>query len=151
MREIHKILVPVDFSEDSQRALDEAIGLAKHFGAELIVFHCYQIPIPSIGGVPYDTIPPASYVDAVRKAALQGVEQYRDKAIAQGVRAQEQISAGSPGSEIAALAEKSGADLIVMGTRGLTGLRHVLLGSVAERTIRLARCPVLTVKKGAAD
>jgi nucleotide-binding universal stress UspA family protein len=148
--EIHKILVPVDFSEHSQRALDEAVSLARHFGAEVILFHCYPIPIPSFGsGAPYGTLAPERYVDAVRTAALQRVKQWRDKAIAQGVRADGQIGAGAPASEIAALAAKIGADLIVIGTRGLSGLEHVLLGSVAERTIRIAPCPVLTVKHGA--
>jgi nucleotide-binding universal stress UspA family protein len=148
--EVHKILVPVDFSEHSQRALDEAVGLAKHFGAQLMVFHCYPIPIPSVASVPYDTVPPESYLNAVRTAALQGVTEWRNKARAQGVRAEGQIGTGSPSSEIAALAEKIGADLIVIGTRGVSGLKHVLLGSVAERTIRTAPCPVLTVKGVAA-
>jgi nucleotide-binding universal stress UspA family protein len=146
--EIHKILVPVDFSEHSQRALDEAVSLAKHFGAEVILFHCYPIPLPPFGEVPYDIVAPERYVDAIRTEALKRVTQWRDKARAQGVRAEGQISPGSPSSAIAALAEKVGADLIVIGTRGLGGLEHVLLGSVAERTIRIAPCPVLTVKHG---
>src|SRR5262245_10995962 len=146
--EIRKILVPVDFSEHSQRALDEAVSLAKHFGAELTLFHCYPIPIPALASAPYGTVTPEGYVDAVRSAALQRINQWRDKASAQGVRAEGRIGAGAPASEIAALAEEIGADLIVIGTRGLTGLEHVLLGSVAERTIRIAPCPVLTVKHG---
>ena len=149
MQQVHKILVPVDFSDHSQRALDAAIGLAKHFAAELIVFHCY--PIPTAGPAPYDTILPESYLTALRTAALEGVTKWRDKARAQGVRAEGKISAGYPASAIAELAEKAGTDLIVIGTRGLTGLKHVLLGSVAERTIRIAPCPVLTVKGGAGD
>ena len=88
-------------------------------------------------------------MNAVRTAALERVTRWRGTARAQGVRAEGQIGAGSPSSEIAALAEKIGADLIVIGTRGLSGLKHVLLGSVAERTIRIAPCPVLTVKHGA--
>ena len=144
--EVRKILVPVDFSEHSQRALDEAVSLAKQFGAEVVLFHCYPLPIPSLASVPYDTITPESYVDAIRSAALQRVMQWRDKARAQGVRAEAQVGAGAPSREIAALAEEIGADLIVIGTRGLTGLDHVLLGSVAERTVRIAPCPVLTVR-----
>jgi universal stress protein A len=147
VQQIERILVPVDFSDESQRALDEAIGLAKHFGAELIVFHCYELPIPSFGYPPYDAVPPQSYVDAVRKAALLSTKRWSDKATAQGVRAREQIGAGFPASEIATVAEELGVDLIVMGTRGLSGLEHVLLGSVAERTVRIAPCPVLTVKR----
>jgi universal stress protein A len=148
--EIHKILVPVDFSEHSQRALDEAVSLAKHFGAELMLFHCYPLPIPSLGSVPYGTLAPERYVDAIRNASLQRLTQWRDKARAQGVRAEGEVGAGAPASEIVALADRIGADLIVIGTRGLSGLEHVLLGSVAERTIRIARCPVLTVKHATA-
>ena len=143
--EIHKILVPVDFSEHSERALDAAVSVARHFGAELLLFHCYPLPIPSLTGVP-STVTPESYVEAIRSAALQRVVQWRDKARAQGVRAEAEIGAGAPASEIAALAETIGADLIVIGTRGLGGLQNLLLGSVAERTVRIAPCPVLTVR-----
>ena len=58
--EINKILVPGVFSEHSRRALDEAVGPAKHFGAELILFHCYPLPLPSLWNVPCDTISPES-------------------------------------------------------------------------------------------
>jgi nucleotide-binding universal stress UspA family protein len=145
--EIHKILVPVDFSDHSQRALDEAIGLAKTFDAELHLLHCYQIHPAAIA--PYGIVIPETFEHDIRMAALQRLSEWRDKVSAQGIRVQEHITAHFPSDEIAAMAEKLGVDLIVMGTRGLTGFKHVLLGSVAERTIRLAPCPVLTVKHGA--
>jgi universal stress protein A len=141
--EIRKILVPVDFSEHSQRALDEAVGLAKVFGAQLHLLHCYQIH-PAVA--PYGILVPETFERDIRMAALQRLAEWREKATAQGVRVQEHITAHFPAEEIAATADHLGIDLIVMGTRGLTGLKHVLLGSVAERTIRLAKCPVLTVK-----
>jgi len=144
--EIHKILVPVDFSADSQSAFDDAIALALHFDAELTLFHCYPIPIPSIGSAPFAGGAPESYVRAAHDAALEGVTHWRDLARAQKVRAEGVVGTGSPSSEIVALAAKLGADLIVIGTRGRSGLAHVLLGSVAERTIRTASCPVLVVK-----
>lgn len=143
--EISKILVPVDFSDHSQRALEEAIGLAKTFGAQLHLLHCYQIHPTAIA--PYGIVVPETYEHDVRMAALQRLSEWREKASAAGVRVQEHITAHFPGEEIAAMADHLGVDLIVMGTRGLTGLKHVLLGSVAERTIRLAKCPVLTVKR----
>ena len=143
---IHKILVPVDFSEHSQRALDEAVGLAKKFGAELTVLHCYELPMPGFDRHPYATVAPESYVEAVRKAAEETTRRWSERARAEGLSVEEQVKAGFPASEIADLAQDIGADLIVMGTRGLSGLEHVLLGSVAERTIRIAPCPVLTVK-----
>ena len=65
---------------------------------------------------------------------------------AEGIEVSNQVTPMSPGEAISGVAEDIGADLIVMGTRGLTGVKHVLLGSIAERTIRIAPCPVLTVK-----
>jgi nucleotide-binding universal stress UspA family protein len=144
MTEIHKILVPVDFSEHSQRALDEAIGLARKFDAELHLLHCYQIHPQAIA--PYGIVVPETFEHDVRMAALQRLSEWRDKASAQGVRVKEHITAHFPSEEISLMADRLGVDLIVMGTRGLTGLKHVLLGSVVERTIRIAHCPVLTVK-----
>jgi nucleotide-binding universal stress UspA family protein len=144
MMEFHRILVPVDFSDHSQSAFDMAIGLAKTFGAELHLLHCYQIHPTSIA--PYGIVVPETFEHDIRMAALQRLSEWREKATAQGVRVREHITAHFPAEEIATTAEQLGIDLIVMGTRGLTGLKHVLLGSVAERTIRLAKCPVLTVK-----
>jgi nucleotide-binding universal stress UspA family protein len=145
MRQIHKILVPVDFSDHSRRALDEAIGLAEVFGAELHLLHCYQLHPALIA--PYGIVIPETLDHDIRMAALRRLSEWREKASAQGIRVQEHITANFPSDEIATMAEKLGADLIVMGTRGLTGFKHVLLGSVAERTLRLAPCPVLTVKQ----
>jgi nucleotide-binding universal stress UspA family protein len=144
MKQIHKILVPVDFSEHSQRALDQAIDFAKAFGAELHLLHCYQLH----AGVtaPYGIVVPETFEHDVRMAALRRLSEWRDIVTAHGIRMQEHITAHTPSEEIAAIAERLCVDLIVMGTRGLTGLKHVLLGSIAERTIQLAKCPVLTVK-----
>jgi nucleotide-binding universal stress UspA family protein len=150
MQEIHKILVPVDFSEHSQRALDEAIGLAKKFGAELHLLHCYQLYPVGATGAPYDIVLPETLERAIREGASGLLSEWKQKAAGQGVQVQEHLDAGAPSSGIADLAEKLGADLIVMGSRGLTGLKHLMLGSVAERTIRIAPCPVLIVKQGAA-
>jgi nucleotide-binding universal stress UspA family protein len=144
-RAIGKILVAVDFSPHSQRALDDAIELAKTFGAELHLLHCYQIDPTSVS--PYGIVVPETLEHDIRMAALQRLSEWREKAAARGVRVQEHITAHFPSEEIVAIAERQRVDLIVIGTRGLTGLKHALLGSVAERTIRHAPCPVWTVKK----
>jgi nucleotide-binding universal stress UspA family protein len=149
MEQIHKILVAVDFSEHSERALDQAIELAKAFGAELHLLHCYPLHVTAID--PYGTPVPETYVRELREAAGNRLSQWCSKARAQDLVAEQHLSEQSPFTEIAALAEKLGADLIVMGTRGLSGLKHVLLGSVTERTIRIAPCPVWTVKHAATD
>ena len=146
MGSIHRILVPVDFSEHSERALDEAVGLAKRFGAELHLLHCYQIyPVGAVG-FPYDVALPGSYERAVRESATACLSGWREKAAAQGVRVEQHLSVDFPSHGIVDLAEKLPADLIVIGSRGLSGVKHVLLGSVAERTIRIATCPVLTIR-----
>jgi universal stress protein A len=146
MADIHRILVAIDFSEHSQRALGEAIGLAKKFGAELHLVHCYQVqPVEAIGA-PYGVVVPESYERAIREAAVARLADWREKVIAEGVRAEQHLALDRPSLGIVALAEKLPADLIVVGTHGLTGLKHVLLGSVAERVVRHAPCPVLTVR-----
>ena len=147
--EIRRIVVPIDFSEHSQRALDEAVGLALKFDAELHLLHCYQLFSIGAAGAPYNVIPPEDFERAIREGAQQTLSEWRQKASAKKVRVHEHLVAGVPSEGIAELANTLGADLIVMGTRGLSGLKHVLLGSVAERTIRIAPCPVLTVKHGA--
>jgi universal stress protein A len=144
MPPIRKILVPVDFSPHADRALQSAVELAKVFGAELHLLHCYQI---NLGGIsPYGLAIPESFDRDVRNAAQRKLDEWAEKARAGGVEVAVHVSPMFPGVTIPVVAEEVGADLIVMGTRGLTGLKHVLLGSVAERTIRTARCPVLTVK-----
>jgi len=146
MMEIHKILAPVDFSEHSERALDQAIGLAKRFGAELHLLHCYQVyPVGAVA--PDDVTPPQSLERTMEEAARGLLSEWTRRAAEQGVKVWHHLGGSPPSGEIAAIAERLGADLIVMGTRGLSGFKHVLLGSVAERTIWIAPCPVLTVKR----
>jgi len=144
MSEFRKILVPVDFSDHSRRALEVAIELAKSFEAELHVVHC--CPTRPVGGLPFGIALPDFYADEVRQAALGHLERWADKASAAGVRTHTHLSSIQASLGIAGMAEEIEPDLIVMGTRGASRLAHVLLGSVAERTVRTARCPVLTVK-----
>ena len=147
MMEIRRILVPVDFSEYSARALDDAIGLAKKLKAEVHLLHCYQIYPAGAVGFPYNVAIPDTYEREIREGASAHLARWLEKATAQGVRAEQHLAVDRPSHGIVALAEKLPADLIVIGTYGLTGLKHVLLGSVAERVLRHAPCPVLTVKK----
>ena len=142
MSRIEKILVPVDFSEHSAMALDLAIDVAKAFGAGIHLLHCYQL---HPGGVsPYGITVPAEFDEKIREAAAETLT-------AAGIEAGASLSSMFPSLVISETASEIGADLIVMGTRGLSGIKHVLLGSVAERTLRLAPCPVLTVKAGEAE
>jgi nucleotide-binding universal stress UspA family protein len=141
---IQTILVPTDFSPDAGKALEWAVDLAKQFGATVHLLHAYQIVIDT--QLPLDTPSVKSLWDQVRTAAEQQVERLRGQTAAKGVACQSHVLAQAPSLAAVETAKKIGADLIVMGTRGNTGLKHVLLGSVAERTVRHAHCPVLTVK-----
>jgi len=145
---IETLLVPMDFSVHSKKALQYAIHLARSLGAKLHLLHCYGIDM--LQAFPYDppylTNLPPDFDERVREAAENKLEKFRAEAEAQGVAAEIHLSRSFPSDAILQTAEELDADMIVMGTRGLTGLKHVLLGSVAERAIRIAPCPVVTVK-----
>jgi len=144
MTQFARILVPVDFSDHSAAAQETAIEIAKTFGAKIWLLHCYQL---HPGGVsPYGIAVPASYHDDVRDTVTQQLRECQEKVEAEGVPVEASVSSEFPPQAIAEMAKDIDADLIVMGTRGLTGIKHVMLGSVAERTVRSAACPVLTVK-----
>ncbi len=145
MAPIRVILVPVDFSPHSEAALDQAMDLAKALGAKIHLLHSYAVPVRGV--MPYDFAIPDGVWDGVHNAAESKLEEIRQKVASEGLEASTEVSAALPSEAILAAAGELGADLIVMGTRGHTGLKHVLLGSVAERTLRLAPCSVLTVKE----
>ena len=143
MSRFKKILVPVDFSEHSAAAVEAAIDLARAFGSKLHLLHCYQI---QPGGLsPYGVAIPSSYFTKIRDAASQQLSDWQEKHVPADVPVDASMASDVPSELIVKTAKEIGADLVVMGTRGLSGLKHVLLGSVAERTVRLAPCPVMTV------
>lgn len=145
MIQIRKILVPVDFSDHSAKALEMAVAVAKAFGgAEVHLLHCYQIQ--PVGVSPYGIVLPETFDRDIREAASRQLDDWRQKVAAEGIEAEAHLSSMFPSVAIGETATEVGADLVVMGTRGLSGIKHVLLGSVAERTLRVAPCPVLTVK-----
>jgi nucleotide-binding universal stress UspA family protein len=142
--EIRKIIVPVDFSDHSRKAMDTAVGLAKQFGATVHLLHSYPIFVGDLS--PYAFSMPANLDRDVRDAAATQLGEWADKVRAEGVGVETTLTPTPACQATVELASEIHADLIVMGTRGLSGLKHVMLGSVAERTVRLAPCPVLTVK-----
>jgi len=144
MIRVRAILVPVDFSPHSTAALERAVDFAKAFGARIHLLHSYAVPVRGV--MPYDFAVPDGVWDGIRKAAESKLEEFRQTVVSAGVEASSEVSSVMPSEAILAAVDEIDADLIVMGTRGHTGLKHVLLGSVAERTIRLAPCSVLTVK-----
>jgi nucleotide-binding universal stress UspA family protein len=141
---IQKILVPIDFSEHSQHAVRTAIGLAKTLGAEIHLAHVLHYPVQV--AAPGQVAIPQDLWTEIRDAAARKLEKASQTVSGEGVSVETHLTEGANAHAIVDLAENISADLIVMGTRGLSGLKHVMLGSVAERTVRLAHCPVMTVK-----
>ncbi|MDX1650557.1 MAG: universal stress protein [Myxococcota bacterium] len=146
-----RILVPLDFSDHARRALEEAVRFARACGARLRLIHAYQLPmVPPGAGATAAGAPGAMTVPnldgSLREASVEALEREAEAVRDAGVEVDVEVGTGPPASCIAEAARAWPADLIVMGTRGASGLAHVLLGSVAERTIRNAPCPVLTVR-----
>ena len=144
MNRVSTILVPVDFSTHALQALETAIDLAKTFKAKLHLLHCCQLDVGVASA--YGLMVPATFDRQIREAAARRLAEWRDKAAKADIEVTTEILSVPPTAAIASAAERIGADLIVIGTRGLSGIKHVMVGSVAERTVRNARCPVLTVK-----
>ncbi len=144
MRPFKRILVPVDFSPHSEEAIRYAVDVAQKYGATLTLTHVYQPIAYSVpDGLVFYT--PAQLGELLSELERQ-LEQMRVQAEKAGaLRVESKMLQGVPSDEVAALAKDGGYDLIVMGTHGRTGLRHALMGSVAERVLRSAPCPVLTV------
>jgi nucleotide-binding universal stress UspA family protein len=143
---VNTILVPTDFSADAEAALSTATDLARIFHARIVLLHAYHVDIPVASPIAGGYALPPSFYEDLRSHCTARVEKLAEEVAADGIEATG-IALLEPASlSIVEQAQSLPADLIVMGTRGLTGLKHVVLGSVAERVVRLAPCPVLTVK-----
>jgi nucleotide-binding universal stress UspA family protein len=141
---LRTIVVPIDFSECSRRALDLARLLSKEAGpAHLILIHAYFVPV-ELEALAEEAHEPI--LDIVSQRATEDLERILVELQDEGISAEFAAHRGSPERTIVDVAARKGADLIVMGTHGRTGLAHVLLGSVAERVVRAAHCPVISVK-----
>lgn len=143
--EFRQILVAVDFSEVSARALRVAVRLARKLGANLKVVHAVPLQaasMPMEGGAVYIEDLHARQVEEARGRLAEFVEEHGGSGIASDYC----VRPGDPASEISRAAEELGADLIVVGTHGRTGLSHLLMGSVAENVLQEAAVPVLCVR-----
>jgi nucleotide-binding universal stress UspA family protein len=135
---IKKILVPVDFSECSNKALQYAIPIAKQFGAKITLMHALLYP--------FESAEMAMAEAAGIQAAREELNRLSQK-IGDGITTRAILRVGKAPGEIVEAAKETGADLIVISTHGRSGLAHVLLGSTAERVVRHAPCPVLVVRE----
>ncbi len=147
MVQIRKILYPTDFSELSEHALRYALSFAESNRAELHVLHvvdeAYQYWMAMGPGALPMGPPPDEMLEIARKELSKFVE---SKVKAAGVTVISAALLGRPFMEIVSYAREKQIDLIVLGTHGRSGLRHAILGSVAERVVRKAPCPVLTIR-----
>ena len=144
MNSIRTIVVPYDFSVDAQQALEYALELARKFDADLHLLHVVHAPAYAYGS---EMLTTSVYVFEPEDYAQERLDEVAAAIIdAPGKVETHVIRGGQIAIAIDALADQLHADLIVMSTHGRTGLAHALVGSVAERTIRRAPCPVLTIR-----
>jgi universal stress protein A len=141
--QLKRILVPVDFSDCSAKALQYALPFARQFGATLLVTHVIQpyIPIPEMTGVDVELI------EAQMRHAAERELKVVCQSLPADVASEQVLRIGHAQTEIVNAAKELNADLIIVSTHGRSGLAHVFLGSTAERVIRHAGCPVLVVRE----
>lgn len=141
---IQHILVPTDFSEYANDALDYAIELAKTLQARLTLLHIIQLTPMTMGDMYGSSL--EAYLEAMENEAQKHMEALLNRVHQEGLEGETAIVQGVPFQLIVDMAGSQDVDLIVMGTHGRTGLTHVLMGSVAERVVRLSPCPVLVTR-----
>jgi nucleotide-binding universal stress UspA family protein len=142
---LRRVLFPTDFSESSGEAMAYACELVNQFDAELHLLHVVHnlatvLPEPEVAVAVW-----GDYEREMRESAKRALKGLRCPGLREERIAQRSVCSGSPPNEIVQYAKDNNIDLIVIGTHGRTGFAHVLLGSVAERVVRHAPCPVLTV------
>jgi nucleotide-binding universal stress UspA family protein len=145
MKPFKKILVPTDFSQHAAEALSAAADLAGRYDAAITIVHAYE-PLAYTLADGYMMLSPQQHADVLTEFS-KSLAVAKSSALAAGARAveTEQLQ-GVAASEIVERARSGGFDLIVMGTHGRKGISHAVLGSIAERVLRHAPCPVLVVK-----
>jgi nucleotide-binding universal stress UspA family protein len=144
---LKKVLVATDFGPASDSALRYAQALAHGFGAELHVLHVVEnLLTRAIDGYGYAAISPEVQLDVERAGRTQTEALLSDEDRGELRAKTSTVTSNSPATEIIDYARKNGIDLIVMGTHGRGAIAHLFMGSVAERVVRMAPCPVLTVR-----
>jgi nucleotide-binding universal stress UspA family protein len=143
---LEQLLVPTDFSTDAAKALEQAVFFAKAFQARVHLLHAFSLPDALSDTWRY----PLELIETARREAEERLEDLRKKTAESLPDVTAEVRDGRPAEVILARASELPADMIVMGTRGTTGLDYFVLGSVAERTLRKAECPVLVAGSRAA-
>jgi nucleotide-binding universal stress UspA family protein len=141
MLPIGTILVPTDFSKEAKAAFDVACALARERRARLVVLHVERPPVTALGGTAYVPPLPSEYD---RESLLEELRRMRPPGA--DIAIEHRLEFGEPAPVILDVAAEVRVDLIVMGTHGRSGVRRLLMGSVAEHVVRKAPCPVLTIR-----
>ena len=142
---VRRIVVPTDFSEGASEAWRLAQRVAQRVGSEIILVHVFVEPPPY--GDPPSMVAAWHVLVEAEQWVAEELERWADEARKLEITVRTVVRTGSPSAEIVKLASEEQADLVSMGTHGRSGVSRVLLGSVADRVIRTAPCPVLTVRK----
>ncbi len=144
-----RICCPIDFSDASRAAMEVAADLARRFGSDLVLLHAY--PVPGYTFPDGSVVASPKMMQELADQAARHLDAWRADAerILGAPRVATEKAVGEPATEIVAYAKGAAVDLLVLGTHGRTGLEHALMGSVAERVVRKAKCPVLTVRPAA--
>lgn len=146
LAQVKRVLVPVDFSEPSKSALQYAQSLGKQLGAALTLIHVVE---PFWYPHDWDYVPGFEGkigTEAREKEARKRLAGLATELVDSSVPTEPCVRVGTPWNEIVSAAENLDADLIIIGTHGRTGLKHVVMGSTAERVVRHAHCPVLVAR-----
>ena len=144
MIQIEKILLPTDLSKYSAYALPYAVEMAKTYNASLHLLHVVETNWLGITGSAEFPGQTQEFIDTAVKAAEKEVEDLAESI--DGVNIEASVILGTPHAEVVRYARDNNIDLIVLATHGRTGLSHVLMGSVAEKVVQMAPCPVLSIK-----
>lgn len=145
MPQIKRIVVPVDFSEYSKRAFRYSIDFAQTFGAEMILVYVVE-PVIYPADFSFGQVALPSMEHELQQRSQEQLAALIAKEVPQGVHARSVIRSGKPFVEIIQLAKEEEADLIIIATHGHSGIEHVLFGSTAEKVVRKAPCPVLSIR-----
>lgn len=145
MKPFDKILIAIDFSENSELAFDYAMTMATQFNSQLTIMHVINEPVDLRGFY----VPHISFEQLekeIEESAAKMMETFCSTKLGSFSNFQKIIVSGIPYEEITRKADEIGASLIILGTHGRTGLDHILFGSTAERVVRSAVCPVMTIR-----
>jgi nucleotide-binding universal stress UspA family protein len=148
MIEIRRILCPIDFSDFSRHALDHAMAIARWYGATITLLHVHAILPPPIYALGTDVLPAAGFIPVDREALVASMKRFAGSQVESSAPLEFDIAEGvNTALEILNKAMAMPADLLVLGTHGRSGFERLVLGSVTEKVLRKATCPVLSVPK----